>query len=288
MLFNFCSTTSPAMKITPLCLIATTAIQLLLVHSGYAQTNNLKPAPANVLIDGSLQEWGDSLSYYNSETGLNYTLANDKDNLYLVVKTNDPVRQHSILTFGITLGIDTRGHKKSSYNVTFPFQENSLGNEDASDNNKRAASFSKLKRIKADGFKDVENDIFSLQNTYGFRVAIDYDDHGFLVYEEVIPLTLFHADELKKNEWAFDIKINGPQIIARTGDDPGKGENTGGRGGGGHRGGGMGGSGGMGGGRGGMGGGGGRGSQFGGGTDHQGGAQKPVDFWTKYTLAKTQ
>ncbi|MCC8425193.1 hypothetical protein [Mucilaginibacter sp. UR6-11] len=275
------------MKITNTSLIALAIFQLLLISSSYAQTNTLKPAPANVTIDGSLKEWGDSLSYYNPETQLNYTLANDKDNLYLVLKTNDPIQQHGILTWGITLGIDTRGHKKSTYSVTFPVQEQGFGNDDATDDPKLAISFSKLKRIKADGFKDVENDIFTLQNTYGFRVAMDYDKRGFLVYEEVIPLALFHADELKKNEWAFDIKINAPQLAAdKPTDDAGKNENMGSRGGegGGHRGGG--GRGGAGGGRGGMGGG--RGGQYSGNAGHHDSAAKPVDFWAKYTLAKTQ
>jgi uncharacterized membrane protein YgcG len=275
---------TPTMKLTNFCFITASAAQLLLAHTGYAQINILKPAPAGVTIDGSLKEWGDSLSYYNPETQLNYTLANDKDNLYLVLKTDDPARQHSILTYGVTLSVDTKGHKKDSYSVTFPFQEQ--GNDEATDDNKMAISLSKLKRIKADGFKDVENDVFTLQNTYGFRVAMDYDKKGFLVYEEVIPLSLFHADDLKKNEWAFDIKINAPQVIAKTGDDATKSESPGGRGGGGHRGGGGGG------GRGGMGGGGGR-SGAGGGrgqysSEHHDGAAKAVDFWTKYTLAKAQ
>jgi uncharacterized membrane protein YgcG len=275
------------MKITHLCLIATAAIQLLLVPAGYTQTNNLKPAPANVVIDGSLQEWGDSLNYYNPETQLNYTLANDKDNLYLVLKTNDPTQQYSILTWGVTLGIDTKGHKKSTYNVTFPVQEQNgqgIDNDNASGDKKLAIGLSKLKRIKADGFKDVESDVFTLQNTYGFRIAIDYDKRGFLVYEEVIPLKLFHADELKKTEWAFDIKINAPQPTAnKTSDDSEKSTGMGGRGGGagGHRGGGMGG-----GGRGGMGGG--HGGQYGGSGEHRNGAPKAVDFWAKYVLAKVE
>jgi len=267
-------------------LTAIAAVQLLLINVCNAQTLNLKPAPAKVTIDGSAAEWGDSLSYFNSQTQLNYTLANDKDNLYLVLKTPDLRQQANILSWGVTLCIDTKGRKKSSYSVTFPFQEadspEPLG--DNTDKEKKyEASLTKLKRIKADGFKDVENDVFTLQNTYGFRVAIDYDTHGELVYEEVIPLSLFHADELKKNEWAFNIKINGPQPIAKKegeGNDAQQG--MGGRGGG-HRGGG---------GRGGVGAGfggghGGHGNQSG--SDQgSGGAPKSVDFWSKFTLANTQ
>lgn len=267
------------------------SVQLLNISICTAQisTINLKPAPANVAVDGSLTEWGDSLSYYNSETQFNYTLANDKDNLYLALKTNDPVEQARILSWGITLSVDTKGRKKSTYSVIFPVQEQdnpAFTNSTASAQDKRLQiSLTKFKKLKADGFKDVEYDLITLENTYGFRAAINYDAHGFMVYEEKIPLSLFHADDLKKTEWAFDIKINSPQLAAKPDTDDGEAINGGaGRhgGAGGRRGGGMGG---------GMGGGG-RGGRGGAGGNSSGetpkSAPKPVDFWGKFVLAKAQ
>lgn len=267
------------------------SVQLLNISICTAQisTINLKPAPANVAVDGSLTEWGDSLSYYNSETQFNYTLANDKDNLYLALKTNDPVEQARILSWGITLSVDTKGRKKSTYSVIFPVQEQdnpAFANSTASAQDKRLQiSLTKFKKLKADGFKDVEYDLITLENTYGFRAAINYDAHGFMVYEEKIPLSLFHADDLKKTEWAFDIKINSPQLAAKPDTDDGEAINGGaGRhgGAGGRRGGGMGG---------GMGGGG-RGGRGGAGGNSSGetpkSAPKPVDFWGKFVLAKAQ
>lgn len=263
------------------------SVQLLNISICTAQisTINLKPAPANVAVDGSLTEWGDSLSYYNSETQFNYTLANDKDNLYLALKTNDPVEQARILSWGITLSVDTKGRKKSTYSVIFPVQEQdnpAFTNSTASAQDKRLQiSLTKFKKLKADGFKDVEYDLITLENTYGFRAAINYDAHGFMVYEEKIPLSLFHADDLKKTEWAFDIKINSPQLAAKPDTDDGEAINGGaGRHGGvgGRRGGGM--------------GGGGRGGRGGAGGNSSGetpkSAPKPVDFWGKFVLAKAQ
>lgn len=199
--------------------------------------------------------------------------------------------QHSILQNGITLSIDPKGRKKSTYSVTFPVQDDHADAFVATETlqaKKRDANMTKLKRIKADGFKDVENDVFTLQNTYGFRVAIDYDDHGFLVYEEVVPLALFHADDAKKNEWAFDIKLNEPQIAANkeSGEQNSNEGGSRGMGGGGRRGGGMsggGGRGGMSGGRGGAGGG-----QYANSQQHSPSEPKSVDFWSKYSLANTQ
>jgi uncharacterized membrane protein YgcG len=238
------------MKKLPIYLAIILAVQLLHTNICNAQnaTLNLKPAPANVVIDGSLSEWGDSLSYYNSETEINYTLANDKDNLYLVLKTKDPVEQAKILHSGITLGIDTKGKKKAAYSVTFPVQDNEgklSGNSNAAQEKKLEVVLTRLRKIKAEGFKDVDYDLITLENTYGFKIALNFDPKGFLVYEESIPLALFHADDLKKNEWAFNITINGAQKKDDADDQAknspmggGKGRRGGGGGGGGFSGGG--------------------------------------------------
>jgi hypothetical protein len=266
-----------------------TALQFIQPGACTAQTASLKlkPAPANVAIDGSLSEWGDSLTYYNTESMVNYTLSNDKDNLYLVLKTNDPEQQHKILNSGVTLAIDAKDRKKATYTVTFPVQEDQekLSGSSSADQEKRLeAGLTKLRKLKVDGFKDVEYDLITLENTYGFKAAIDYDAHGFLIYEEAIPLSLFHADDLKKGEWTFNIKINGHQKAAAT-DADGNTKDAASSGGGGGRGGHSRG----GGGGGGMGGGGGRGGHnHGTGADdanpEEREASKSVDFWGKFYL----
>lgn len=267
--------------------IAIAIVQLLSLSAAFAQITSLKAAPAKVIIDGSLAEWGDSLNFTNPETQMHYTLANDKENLYLVVKTDDPVQQHAIIANGLTLGIDTRGHKKKSYTVLFPYQEDDTKFDinPTDQEKKQAITELKLKRIQAEGFKDVEVDVFTQENLYGVRAAINYDEHGNLTYEEQIPLKLFHTDINPKTEWAFNIKLNHPEPTDKKPADGEKAEApTGGRGGRGGMGGG---------GRGGMGGGGRHGGGMGGGgrggydgsAGNQASAPKGVDFWAKYTLA---
>ncbi|MDB5117123.1 MAG: hypothetical protein JWQ79_2615 [Mucilaginibacter sp.] len=279
-------------------LIAVLTVQLTGAAICNAQTTvNLKPAPANIVIDGNISEWGDSLAYYNNQLQANYMFTNDKDNLYLAIKTNDPVEEAKILSSGVTLSIDTKGKKKSDFSVTFPVPE--LGNQTfnaagTAQEKDLAAGLTKFRKIKADGFKDVEYDLVTLQNTYGFKMAISFDEHGAMIYEEAIPLALFHADGLKNSEWMFNIKINGQEKIAKKeadGQDQSSsmGGGRGGRGGGGG-GGGGGGRGGAGGGGGGGGGRGGRGGQRAGADtnagDSDGGLSKSIDFWGKFVLAK--
>ena len=142
------------------------------------------------------------------------------------------------------------------------------------------AKLTKLREIKVTGFKDIESETMTTSNTYGFKTAIDYDKDGNLVYEAAIPLKFFHADDLSKNEWAFNFKING---ITRPGLNKENGQHDGMS-----RGGGAGGFG-RGGGRGGHGGG--PGGRMGNGSANQtpvdrSELSKSVDFWEKYYLAK--
>jgi YD repeat-containing protein len=82
-----------------------------------------------------------------------------------------------------------------------------------------------LRGIKVVGFKDVEDEMITTSNTYGFQTAVNYDENGFLVCEAAIPMSFFHIADPAKNEWAFNFRINGMEHKAHAaGDDPGDGK----------------------------------------------------------------
>jgi uncharacterized membrane protein YgcG len=271
-------------------------IQLTIVSLSYAQNktaqNTLQPPPANITVDGDIKEWGDSLRYYNAEKQLNYALANDQENLYVAIRINDRSEQIRVLRAGLTLSIDTRGKKKESFSITFPVgdlgpgdlpqQPDDLqGKTDVTQDDRdelMRARLTKLREIRVAGFKDIEGETITTSNTYGIKTAIDYDKEGNLVYEAAIPLKFFHADDIAKNEWAFDFKINGIVRHNQNANAEQDRQSHGGRGGGGMGGGGRGGR-----------GGGGRGGRMGGGNGapvDRSELSKSVDFWEKYSLAK--
>jgi hypothetical protein len=269
---------------------------LLVISVANAQTKRndqtTLQAPLTVInVDGDLKDWGDSLRYYNDEKKIHYALSNDKTTLYAAIRIDDRMNQMKTLNAGITLGIDTKGKKKESFAITFPLadpgsppdfgkrkDENAEITKEDRDELMRER-VTKLRNIKVEGFKDIEGDMITTSNTYGIKAAIDYDAQGNLVYEMAIPLQFFHADDITKNEWAFNFKINGLQRPKGEGaENPdhqsgGFGGGRGGRGGGGGGGGGRGGRGGRGG--------------AGGGMGASGGEMaKSVDFWEKFYLAK--
>jgi hypothetical protein len=295
-------TLSPTLKTTALCLLFTSAITIL-SHTAQAQSadsgHQLVKPPAGIIVDGSLHEWGDSLKYYNPDTQIGYAITNDHENIYFAVRIGDRSEQMRVLSNGLTISINTKGKKKDTYSLTFPLGTEGAAqhppNPPAEDNGDPQAAheemmrarLTSLRNIKVSGFKDVESDIITTSNTYGFKTAMSYDDRGYLLYEAAIPLRFFEHEDVSKAEWAFNFKVNGFKQTAGSGSTDG-GMQGGGMGGGrmGGGGGGMG--------RGGMGGGGMRGGGGGmrggrGGNSmaaNRGEMSKSVDFWDKFYLGQ--
>jgi hypothetical protein len=266
-------------------------------------------APANVKMDARLTDWGDNLQAYNKTLGLNYTLANDDKNLYLVIKASDAATTNKITAGGINLAINTDGKKseKGAYIVSFPLVDPSTlrnqmssfrGQPGGANTIPDSAAIAKMrkdavknfKEIKLVGFKDIADSVVSIYNTYGIKAAVDYDDKGAMICELALPLKYFNTSATKP-EFAYNLKLNGLDITAMINSlMGGAGGRTGGLGapivvdavrvGGGGGGGNFGGGGGnvvV------MGGGGGMAMR---GMGDMQGMTAPTDFWGKYTLAK--
>lgn len=272
--------------------------QLLAISICNAQSNKstlgtLQAPPQNIAIDGDIKEWGDSLRYYNTEKHINYSIANDKDNLYMAIRINDRLEQRKLLKAGITFSVDPKGKKKETFSITFPLNVQgttpvlAAAKEDDGEVTKQDREelmrerLTILRGIKVVGFKDIEGDMITTSNTYGIQTAINYNENGDLICEAAIPIKFFHVDDLSKNEWAFNFKVNGltrptanhgSEGAEEGGDHGGRGSGGGGFGGGGGRGG-------HGGGR------GGNHSQTSG-DSAQGELSKSEDFWEKFYLAK--
>ena len=201
------------MKIKSSHIVCAIGMQLLLSGICYAQDAipALKAPAITVTIDGINKEWGDELAYYNADRKIHYTISNDKDNLYLVIKTNDERQLNNILLSGVTFAIDTKGRKKSTYAVTFPVKDFATTNNSSFKTlvEKRTMSTAtRLRKTGVKGFKDINEDEIYAGNVYKILTALNFDDNGYLIYEEAIPLALFKAEELASNEWAYNIKLN--------------------------------------------------------------------------------
>ena len=257
-------------------------------------------APANIKVDGKLNEWDDTFHAYNPATSLNYTLSNDANNLYLTIKSEDQANNNKIAGGGLDITINTEDKKKEkdAFELTYPMPNKDLianlmqrrggrgggggggGRPFTIDSTTLAMIHKKTIEGATDialaGFKNISDSVVSIYNLYGIKAGIAFNAKGDLTYELAIPLKLLGLSADNPKEFYYNIRIDAVQFSNNN--DRNQGNNRGG-GFGGPPGGGFG------------GGGGGRGGGFngppgGGGYNPFEALLAPTDFWGKYTLAK--
>lgn len=255
-------------------------------------------APAKVKIDAKLNEWPDTLQAYNRTTDLFYTIANDENNLYLVMKSTSQATSSKIIGGGINFTINTTNGKKKqkddpAFVIKFPIVDmanlqNMIMQRMRSQNgqpqpldseavaNIRRDLIKSIKQIGLSGFKDISDSSISIYNEYQIKAAVDIDNKNNLIIEIALPLKYLHISA--NTSLAYNIRLNGIQLNFRgAGQAPPQGGFQGGGNGGGFQGGG----GNFGGGRGNFGGGGGMPRGMG----NMAAMLSPTDFSGKYTLA---
>jgi len=111
-------------------LLATPLLSLSIFTGAFAQKIPNKQvisvrAPENVKIDGKPTEWGDQLQAFNTATEIFYTIANDDENLYLIVQSKDQNIMRRIINGGITLAIQKTDKKSDNgaARIKFPYFE---------------------------------------------------------------------------------------------------------------------------------------------------------------------
>lgn len=189
----------------------------------YSSNWQIKP----VSIDGKLSEWSNPLRFYDQESGLNYTISNDRNNLYFCCSVSNISLQTKILRSGLEFGIDTLGKKSYSVGIKYP-----AGNSTVPDLNGKTTqqtepvstarpdrSAFRLKllaeatMIELTGFKPSVGKIITLTqpNNSGINAAIDIDKSGIMTYEAVIPFSTFYKKELIPSDsntvFSYQIKV---------------------------------------------------------------------------------
>lgn len=218
-----------------------------------------------VTIDGKAKEWKIPLDYFDDKTKLNFSITNDKANLYFCIRATEDETQKGIIHSGLQICIDTTGGKKNDVGIQFPIMERSAeSSESPSDKHSRYSSSDSpdetssavnlkrhyqgaSKQIRLNGFTNATAGLAEIPNMYGINACLNWDTNNIMIYEVCIPFNTFYKASLSASDSA---KVFGVSFIVTV-----TSKNTGG----GHGGGDMGGPGGMGGMGGGMHGGGGHG-----------------------------
>lgn len=248
-------------------------------------------ADTAIVVDGDNKDWPTPYPFYDEKAGIGYDISNDKDNLYITLKTADEKVQVKMLRGGVNVWIDVKGEKNLVTAINYPLEHNNSASRAAA-SMKQSAQQRKMEAIEnasdytLSGFKKCNGNNLSINqaNSCGIQVKIGVNDFNELVWEAAIPFTALYGrkmtvvDTHKPISICFDLK-GLKQVAGGT-----NGSGHGGGMGGGMRGGGMGGGGGMRGGGGRMGGGN-RGSNNPQAATERQKLFEPTKTWVKTTLA---
>lgn len=207
------------------------ALLALLQMAAYAQKlpnvqKDALLAPANIKIDGKANEWPAEFKAFNKATLINYTMANNQENLYLVVQSDNRDVIGKILSGGITLIIKSRNkdQKLKPVSLTFPIIErmekseilNMMKNKEVNQDSMLKAVNARInlnsKEIKISGFQQLTDSTLSVYNEEGIKAASAADSKRSWTYELQLPVKYF--SHLLDTNNAFDYKIilNGVQV----------------------------------------------------------------------------
>ena len=170
--------------------------------------NNMSYYKTDVTVDGQNTEWKSPLPRYNKIAGINFDVANDERNLYLIVRVTDTTSIRQVQQNGLEVWINKDGKKKNTTGITYPMAPDKpkAGTRSRTQNLKTADGFSlNINELMLTGFL-LENGRQPV-NGCPVKVAIRKDSSDCLVYELAIPFNTFYKEKLEKEDLKYKYYI---------------------------------------------------------------------------------
>lgn len=193
-------------------------------------------APANIKIDGKLNEWANPLlNAFNSTDRIYYVVSNDDNNLYLTVRGLGNGVAKKMLAGGMTFTISKATDKKrtkatDNVAVTFPVPQepqttavimgtiNAILNfsDDTVANRKQIDSVTvmanrllknAIREIQVVGIKEIPDSVLSIYNTEGIKAAVQFMQIQPIV-ELAIPLKYLGLSIDNPIKFSYNIKLS--------------------------------------------------------------------------------
>jgi len=167
---------------------------------------------------------------YNKGNHLYYTIANDADNLYLVVHTADKLTIQKIIRWGLALSTSTSGKiTPGSPSVSFPVPNGdnnfsiirTIGAEVATKASFNTRMANQCKLIAVKNLTGLNGPIISVYNNDGVKALASFNDQLEYTYELTVPLKYLNISVKDQTPFHYDIKLNGANSNARPGAPPG-------------------------------------------------------------------
>ncbi|NEU09264.1 hypothetical protein GZH53_13135 [Flavihumibacter sp. R14] len=210
------------MKIfTPFFLLGMVCLSVVLLRPAAAQTikkdeiihNQWAARPFS--IDAQLNDWSDSLSFYNDDTRFAFDISNNSETIFIAVKSTDKQNLGRIFSRGISFSFNTEGKKKNGPTIVFPIIDRSSqalkpakAPTPAQVKEIQKKMLADIKRINVFGFPDIRDGAISINNNYGVSAAAFLDAQDNLIIELAVPIRLLNITDPQQPLFCL-FEING-------------------------------------------------------------------------------
>jgi hypothetical protein len=162
-----------------------------------------------LIVDGADNDWVKPLPYTDRKEKLNYSVSNDRDNVYILLSTRSPQEQQKIIEGGMTVWINSKAEKEESTSLGIGFPLDSHKDRDRQlmaqaqpdkYKNNRPITLNDLKSYSLYGFSsEIETYEYGQNNEEHILVRIDYNRDGDLIYEACVPLSIIYPQNTTHN-----------------------------------------------------------------------------------------
>jgi len=205
-------------KACTVCMFLFAAVNPLVAQRNKGNIQQSLEWAASIVVDGKLDDWGDSLRYDHATQQFHYEIRNDAAHAYVAMRVRDKDRQMQIFAQGLAFMVNTKGKRRDGPTVYFPVADRlafrsimSADNDDRPDDMRKGA-LAAIRAIYVMRFNDVLDGQISLENTYGIHAQATLDTTDALCVEMVVPLERLGISSDYVGELAFNVKINGVMI----------------------------------------------------------------------------
>lgn len=193
-------------------------------------------APHSPSIDGNLAEWQNKFQAFNKSTELFYTLSNDDMNLYLVIRSGDPLIARKMLhgiTFSLSTNVKQVGTAAPSF--TFPLIDwkvrspilSAVGKQTGAKTKDREVpsdslinainlQLNQVAKIKTTGLANSRDTVTFIKNSKIIKAVGKFDKEFAFTYEFAVPLKQLGQ---KGNTFLYNVKLNGSNPNAAVSSD---------------------------------------------------------------------
>lgn len=223
--------TFPATILTGILILGLTSCSSTLYES--------KWQPTPVVADGNPSEWSLPLRFYDSESGLQYSVTNNETTLFICIRATESDMQMRILRSGLNISLDPSGKNKKTSVLNFPLpmaggkpvgddmpEQEMKKPDNQGKKQTKAKSFLKEPDIELSGFAEGYNGTYKTGYQKEIKAAMNFDSQNALTLEFVIP---FAALPSKNKIFESEKPVIGFRLEIASSNNPNAGNHEGGR-----------------------------------------------------------